>query len=75
MTNTDIARQIAAQHPTRIATRNGRSRPARIHDVQNAAKAAARELGLTGIDHMRFVHEAAKAALTRDDISTAGFGR
>ncbi len=75
MTNNEIAQQVAAAHPARVALRNGKTRPANLGDIRNAAKAAAVELGLTGWDVARFTLEATKVALTRDDISTAGFGR
>jgi hypothetical protein len=75
MTNTEIAQQIAAAHPARVAGKGNRTRPANLGDIRNAAKAAGRELGLTGNEHGLFVVAALKAALARDDISTAGFGR
>lgn len=75
MTNTEIAQQLAAEFPSRIALRNGGTRPANLGDVRATAKAAARELGLTGWDVARFAQDATKTALGRDDISTAGFGQ
>jgi hypothetical protein len=75
MTHTEIAQQIAAQHPARVALPSGKTRPANIGDVRKAAKVAAVELGLTGWDVARFAQDAMKAALARDDISTTCFGR
>jgi hypothetical protein len=75
MTNREIAQRIAAEFPTRIALPNGKTRPANLGDVRATAKAAARELGLTGWDVARFAQDAMKAGLARGDISTACFGR
>lgn len=76
MTRTEIAQDLAARHPARTALPNGKTRPSNIGDVRKAAKAYASEmLGLTGWDVARFAQDAMKAALARDDISTACFGR